>query len=173
MTDKQKEASIVRTTTDYGQFKYIESNRPVSKEHVQRLVTSFEKNPSLIATRPILVNENLEIIDGQHRLQACMFLRIPVHYIVAEGTDIAAAQTMNAIQRNWNIMDYARSYALAGNEHYRTFLNYIDEYPIPATTLMYYLLGKQAKFANREFRMGKFKVQDDRKFSDENRLRFF
>lgn len=152
----------VQKTTDYKKFRYISSNRSIVKRHVQMLVESFDKNPKLIATRPVLVNDDYEVIDGQHRLQACEALQIPVHYIVAPGLDIATAQLMNALQRPWTILDYANSYSLSGNENYRKFLNYLDEYKLPATVLMIFMHGRQAHKLHRDFRGGLFTISEDR-----------
>lgn len=154
---------IVQTTNDYGRFKYIESNRTISKPHVQHLIQSFEANPGLISTRPILVNENMEIIDGQHRLQACITLRLPVHYMVAEGTNVESAQLMNALQKGWGLMDYARSFAMNGKSDYREFLRLIEEYPIASTILMIYCVGKAEHKINVKFKRGEFKMMDDKK----------
>lgn len=164
--DKKTETpaeGVVQKTNDYGLFKYIESNRTISKPHVQHLIQSFENNPHLVQTRPILVNEKMEIIDGQHRLQACMALRIPVYYVVATGTDIESAQLMNALQKGWGLMDYARSYAMNGKNEYREFLRLQEEYPIASTILMLYCVGRDQNKINVKFKRGEFHMMEDRK----------
>ena len=37
---------------------------------------------------PILVNEKMEVIDGQHRLQAQKELNLPTYYIKNKGYDL-------------------------------------------------------------------------------------
>lgn len=157
------EEGAIQQTNDYGIFKYIESNRTISKSHVQHLVQSFESNPALIKTRPILVNEKMEIIDGQHRLQACMALRIPVYYTVAKGTDVEAAQLMNALQKGWTTLDYARSYAMSGKSEYKEFLRLQEEFPIAATILMVFCVGRNENRINTKFKRGEFHMMEDRK----------
>lgn len=155
------EVAQVLVTSDYSKFRYISSNRPISRKHVQALIISFQDNPKLVSTRPILVNERMEIIDGQHRLQACEALGWPVQYIVAPGLDIATAQLMNVLQKPWIVMDYVRSYALAGNQEYIRFLAYFEEYPIALTPLAVYVTGKNGKFLSRDVRNGTFKLDTD------------
>lgn len=151
----------VLTTSDYSMFKLIKSNRAVSNKHVQALIASFQDNPQLVATRPIIVNERMEVIDGQHRLLAVEALGWVVHYIVAPGLDIATAQLMNVLQKSWTIMDYVRSYALSGNEDYARFQAYADEYPIAWTPLAVYLSGGRAHNLSRIIRTGSFKIDPD------------
>lgn len=145
-------------TSDYGMFRVLSGNRPVSKYHVREVAQSFMDNPELIELRPILVNETMEIIDGQHRLRACEMLGIPVPYIVAPGLTIGTAQIMNALQRPWKLIDFANSYAFAGNNHYQRFMKYLDEYaPLQPNTLLFYIAGAQNSGpAKTRFKMGKF-----------------
>lgn len=146
-------------TSDYALFRVLSGNRPVSKYHVREVAQSFMDNPELIELRPILVNESMEIIDGQHRLRACEMLGIEVPYIVAPGLTIGTAQIMNALQRPWKLIDFANSYAFAGNNHYQRFMKYLDDYaPLQPNTLLTYISGTQNNSgpAKTRFKMGKF-----------------
>lgn len=155
-------ASInVLQTKNYSKFSYIPGNRAISKGHVQELMLSFQKNPALIALRPILVNEKLQVIDGQHRLQACEGIGEPVPYIVFPGLSVATAQLLNALQRPWGMQDYAKSYAISGNKHYKEVLKYADNYELPLSTLLVYLGNGRRKTLSRDFRAGIFKMRDD------------
>ena len=66
-------------TRDYSIFKRARGNRPVDKAHVAQL-------KKLIADKdigdPVKVNRGLEVIDGQHTLQARRELGLPVPYII-------------------------------------------------------------------------------------------
>lgn len=163
----------VKHTTDYSQFRTLKGNRPVAPRHVQQIVDSFQANPGLIELRPILVNEKLEVVDGQHRLKAAEMLGLRLPYIIAPGLDIATAQTMNALQRPWNMLDFANSYAYAGNPNYQKFLRYMEDYfPIRANILLKYLGGQKAKShwdSAMNFRLGKFTFPVDPTEAD-NRL---
>jgi hypothetical protein len=151
----------IQETTDYNQFKYIKSNRSVKKRHVQRLINSFKTNPKLVITRPVLVNEKMQIIDGQHRVQACEFLKLPVYFIIAPDLNIGTAQLLNVLQEPWSVMDYARSYAMEGNENYQKFLDLVEEHHLPAMVAMVFLHGRRAHKLSRDFRSGNFKLNED------------
>ncbi len=160
------EEHVIHKTSNYSLFNYIESNRTVSKPHVQHLIRSMGENPQLMATRPILVNENMEIIDGQHRLQAAMTLRVPVYYTVAKGTNVESAQLMNALQRGWSLTDYARSHALntadpVKQKTYRTFLQLHEEYSVPVTLLIAICEQKKRHSQNKSFKQGALTIKNE------------
>lgn len=162
MPDEKTAIQAVHTSTDYGQFKNLFANRNVNKRHVQKLIKSFTENPELVPTRPILVNEKMEVIDGQHRLEACRALGLPVYYTMSTGLGIDSAQLMNALQKGWSILDYARSFAAAGNQQYQQFLDLHDEYPISLSILMTYCIGREQSNISSMFRSGGFRIMKDK-----------
>ena len=56
-------------------FKKIKGNRIVNKSNLNAIITSMEQQ-QLVS--PIMINEKFEIIDGQHRFEACKELGLPV-----------------------------------------------------------------------------------------------
>lgn len=163
--NKKYEEGLVHKTTDYGQFKYIDSNRTISKNHVQHLVQSFEANPELVQTRPILVNEDMQVIDGQHRLQACATLRVPVYFMVASGTNVESAQLMNALQKGWSLIDFARSYALNRKDPeraatYKSFLSLFEEFKVPISVLVTFCEQRTRHNATASFKKGELTIKN-------------
>ena len=71
-------------TTDYTKFKKTRGNRPVDAAHVEQL-------KKLISDRdledPIRVNKNMEVIDGQHTLEARKQLDLKIPYIILDSED--------------------------------------------------------------------------------------
>lgn len=94
----------MKSTLDYNIFKIIRGNRPIKASHVQDLMNSIREN-NLLKARPILVNENLEVIDGQHRLEAAKILGVEIYYEIIEGLKINDVAIINSNQRNWKL-DY-------------------------------------------------------------------
>ena len=149
-------------TTNHQIFHYIPGNRPISKSHVQDIITSFEDRPGLVELRPILVNERMEIIDGQHRLQALEFLEAPVPYIVAPGLTLRDAQVMNALQRPWLMQDYLQSYALSGIKSYKLLLELQEQFDVGLGSLILYTGSRDIKGRDvKKFRLGKFEMKED------------
>lgn len=77
-----KYSNQVHTTTDYFLFKTIEGNRNKNLMHINRLKKSMADNYLFTV---IVVNENYEIIDGQHRFDVIKELKLPLHYIMCCG----------------------------------------------------------------------------------------
>ena len=104
----------VRTTTDYSKFRLLEGNRPYNDSHVDKLVKSLEANHLPTA---ILVDKDMRVLDGQHRLAALSRLGRPVHYIVADAT-VEDVKMVNSAQKQWTINDIINSHAVTGNRNY-------------------------------------------------------
>ena len=115
-------------TTNYSDFKTMEGNRAVKDDRVNKIVESINKVGYVLS--PILVNENMEVIDGQGRLSALERLKLPVHYMVQEGIGIEECRQMNIHQSNWTNYDYISSYAIRGNEDYQRLQSLVDTFSV-------------------------------------------
>lgn len=159
---EKKVDATVQVTNNYKKFHLLMDNRQTARAHINKLKDAINHNPKILEVQPILVNENMEIIDGQHRFIAASELGLPIHYSMVEGLDISTARQMNVMQRKWGVDDYAYSYAKAGNIHYKAYNEYRREYPgVQATTLQIVLGGGESGNMASDFRNGKFIVKRD------------
>lgn len=106
----------IHSTYDLSVFKILEGNRNINAGNVDRLVKSIEENGFL--QMPIIVNENYEVIDGQHRLEAARKLNSIIYYHKVNNYDLNTAITLNRNQSNWSLADYIRSYCDLGYKDY-------------------------------------------------------
>lgn len=113
---------------NYSIFKKLEGNRPVVNRRVNKIIASIQ-NVGYI-TSPLIVNEKMEVIDGQGRLEALEQLKMPVEYIIHPGIGINECIAMNINQGNWSLKDYIESYATRGNKSYQRLEQLIKEYPL-------------------------------------------
>lgn len=120
--------NVVQQTTEYGKFNFLSNNRKVDQAHVNNIKKAMEENGNLTKVVPVLVNQKMEIIDGQHRFQACKELGLPVYYTMVSGLSVHEARSMNILQKNWTLGDFAKSYADSGNVNYRRYLVLKDTY---------------------------------------------
>lgn len=67
-------------TTDYEGFKRVIGNRRVMEERVTKILASIDKIGYIPI--PLIVNEKMEVIDGQGRLEACKRRGLPVNFII-------------------------------------------------------------------------------------------
>lgn len=119
-----KDSYKVLKTTNYNLFKIMEKNREI--DHWKKVVSSIQKVGYVPV--PIVVNENMEIIDGQNRYEAAKFLNLPVYYMVISGLTIEHCRSLNIGQSNWKLKDYVKSYSIE-NISYTYLLNLMKQFP--------------------------------------------
>lgn len=107
-------------TKDYSKFKRLDYNRKLTERRKQKLIASLSIKEII---NPIIVNENMEIIDGQGRFDAKKALKRQIYYIVSEGATIDDCRRMNKYNTKWSAYDFAQSFADAGNENFQRLLN--------------------------------------------------
>ena len=79
-TPVEESSKKIYITKDYSIFKKLTGNRSTELERITKICDSIREVGYI--TSPILVNENMEVIDGQGRLEAFKELGIPVEYII-------------------------------------------------------------------------------------------
>ena len=124
----------IRRTTDYSIFQKMTGNRAVDEKRVRGLMESIKKI-GWIGT-PIIVNERMEVIDGQGRLEALRRLEMPVDYIIIDGLSLDVCRTMNTHNVAWRTIDYVDSYANTGSPDYQRVRQLMMMYKVPLETLM-------------------------------------
>lgn len=117
MNDKiTNTASRVRLTTNYGIFKTLDGNRVIAKARAKKIKHSILEHGYI--HNPIIVNEKMEVVDGQGRLEALKELGMPVEFVMFEGLTIADCIALNVYQTSWDLMDYIDSHAERGKQSY-------------------------------------------------------
>ena len=79
---------MIKTTSDYSQFKLMEQNRDVSLDNrkAKNLAKSMQQHGWLNAF-PLMAKKrgnSLVVIDGQHRLSVAIEYGIPVKYVIED-----------------------------------------------------------------------------------------
>jgi hypothetical protein len=123
------EVNKVYKTNDLSMFKSIDGNRVPNLQHIKRLADSIRVYG--MKCNPILVNEKMEVIDGQHRLMAAKETKSFIYYIAITGYSLDEVHTLNLNQKNWTKRDFMEGYANMGIESYiklRNFANKNDDY---------------------------------------------
>lgn len=129
-------------TQNYEKFTLKEENRDLKRTHINKLKDSLQER-GFIAARPVLVNENYEILDGQHRFMACKELNIPFEYVVQKNASPEMILNLNTTQRSWGAGDYVKFYAnQVGNQAYKNLYSFMQEYKLSASVALS-LMGRQ------------------------------
>lgn len=149
---------MVNMTKDYSKFKIRSDNRPLCQTMVRRIKNSIiEKN--MLEFRPIVVNAQFEVIDGQHRLQAAKELDIPIYYEVQKDLKPQDMIALN-VSRQWGLHDYFNFWKNQGKDDYLKLQKFIDENKITLRVALQLIIGPKHDVAE-DFRNGKFVFSDE------------
>lgn len=153
--------TAIKSTQDYNSFKEVSGNRTISKAHVKKLKQAIQAKPQITQYNPILINENMEIIDGQHRKEAIEELNLPVYYIQVEGLTLDDVQSLNSGKKSWSPVDYAKSFAINGSKDYQLYLDHKNEFKFNHDVTMQYAGFPETNNNNISFTHGNFSAGKD------------
>lgn len=157
----------IEKTTDYKQFKFIKGNRPLVPSKVKSLINSFEGGINLFPYCPVLVNERMMVIDGQHRLEVCKKKALPVYYMIVKDFSLPQIAHLNAISTKWKTSDFFNCFIESGNKDYQTLQFFVDKYTlginIACQLLMNGSLNEGGGYISDAFKNGMFKVEHQEK----------
>lgn len=166
---------MTQSTTDYGIFRTVAGNRRTTPSHVEGMTVAVDRK-NLLEFYPILVNENMEIIDGQHRLMAAMKLNLPVYYNVVNGLKIEDIMSINTHSKNWSIQDFIDAYIKLDYSAYRTLDEFMRRHKVSASLagslLSGYTVIAGGGSVSKEIRNGTFQIKSEA-YADEiiNKIR--
>lgn len=147
-------------TTNYSLFKFRNDNRDggVKRAHVHKIKTSIRQR-NLLEFMPIVVNDQFEIIDGQHRCVAAKELGLPIYYVIQPNFKIADIPLFN-VQKNWGMADFMNYYIKNNYAEYLKLENFMKKEGITITTALRLLKGNTDQTKD-DFKNGKFVMPDD------------
>ncbi len=155
----------VEETIDYDLFKRHESNRDVNEKQVLALMKSIsEKNQ--LKSKPILVDDDGNIIDGQHRLEAAKRLGIPIPYCIDPHANINDIVRLNNNQDEWKASDYLKHYATNGSPEYVKLKNFIDSQKMSLNIALQLLNGQRSMHFHRKFKQGDYIFPSEEEYQE-------
>ena len=148
-------------------FRKMTVNREVNMNHVEELKRVILKN-GYNPLFPILVTHDGLVIDGQHRLQACLELGIkPVVATIDKKITLEQlfdmVRDINTSQRKWNLADYMHYWASRPTdkkEMYELIIQLAKKHDMPLNCVISVVLDKTVggielgKIKNGEFEIG-------------------
>lgn len=151
----------VHVSSNYNDFKFMGNNRDQYTDQVQRLKRAIEEFGNITQAQPVLVNERMEIVDGQHRFLACKELGLPVFYLVGQGLGINEARSMNILHKSWSVDDFAKSYADGGDQNYARYLRLREDYGFSHSVTLTYVNAGAPHGEYKLFREGNYVLSDE------------
>tara|TARA_Y100001963_G_C6709508_1_gene413577 strand:+ start:181 stop:912 length:732 start_codon:yes stop_codon:yes gene_type:complete len=150
-------------TNDYSIFNKMRGNRPLNQLHKKRLMQSMSEKH---LQSPITVNKNMDVIDGQHRLESQKELGLPVYYIMMEEYGIEETHRLNSNSSDWRTTDFMEAYSMDGYEDYIKYKKFYKTYGFGHQDCLRMLAGNTTNGNYELFRRGLFKVSDYKKAVD-------
>lgn len=159
VTDKDPETQVsglIFSTTDYDIFNFLTGNRTINANNVKKLKESISEN-GYKKSQPIIVNQDFEIIDGQHRFVACEELKLPIYFTIEREDEdsIKLTQDLNKNQKNWGLIDYIKSYVDRGYQDYINFLRFVEDRNLSVTTAIVLAWGTRNANIRNKIMQGK------------------
>lgn len=156
----------MQKTTDYSMFQFRHDNRTgISDKHVEKLKKSIKLN-NLLEFRPMIVNQKMEVMDGQHRLMAAKELGVPI-YFIKEDIEQKHLITLNTL-KSWSLSDYLNFYVKNGYEEYIKFNQFLLKSGLKISAAM--RLQANNSHGLEIFRNGSFKFNEFNTFDKFDRI---
>ena len=145
-------------TKQYNMFTLVDTNRSISQSHVKKLKESIEEK-NLLAHNPIIVDKNMVVIDGQHRLEAAKQLGVFIYYTIADFVGIRDIRRLNTSQSRWTMKDFVLSYAKT-SEDYQFLYDFATGNSLPLSLAARILANFTEDGSSGAVRNGDFKIGD-------------
>lgn len=159
------ESSVkVYFTTNYTIFKAIKGNRLLNESKINRIITDIKSGLDMLKYYPIVVDEQMNVIDGQHRLFIAKKLKVNVYYIISKKIELNSIAKINSNTEKWKNEDFINCYIVNGSTDYQKLRDFKDQYGFPLSVCQNLLMfGDAGGDGGSEdmkdvFQQGKFKV---------------
>lgn len=147
----------IESTKNFEIFKKMDGNRPLDKNHLKKLMLSIQKENRL-DLHPIIVNKEMCVIDGQHRLEIAKKLGVDIFYIQSDVVSDDHLQESNANQKSWEIENFIDLFAIRKkNPDYMRLRDLMKSTNLKPKALLAFLLGNVSPTLIDFIRSGKFK----------------
>ena len=132
-------ASTIYYTKDYKQFKFITGNRKLNDTKIKKIINDIDDGLNMLKYCPIVVTDDMRIIDGQHRFQVCKILKYHVFYVIAKDITLRDIAAINSRTERWKPIDFVNCYFENGNSEYKILKHFIDTYELPVSSALWVL----------------------------------
>ena len=157
--NKKKTDDKIYSTIDYTIFKRIKGNRPIKESRVKAIKANIEANDLDV---PVIINDKMEVLEGEHTLKTRERLKLPVKYLIRKG-NIRDVMKFNSISSTWSNREYLDSYCQRGFKEYELLEYFVREYGLGISFSLGLMVGKtrhaQAD-TKKDFKEGRFKIKN-------------
>ncbi len=150
----------ILATKNYGMFKKIPGNRDISSPHLKILTNSI-KNNSMLSSHPIIVDREMYVIDGQHRLEAAKKLNFHIYYLISDVDREKGLIESNVVVKKWDTKNFIHFYSVAKNNiEYVEILQLINSLKLKPKAFLSLVSSFDGKTIMNDIKLGKFTLKD-------------
>jgi len=149
---------VIQKTKDYSKFKLLKFSNDKTNNTLNRLRKSIKKE-NLLHLHPIIVNDRMEVISGQHRLEIAKELQLDVYYIIDNSVSYQHVLEDNEAQHTAQLIDAVKFHALKdGKLPYVKFYEYTKLLEINPKSLIGLIFGNVTFQLIDFIKSGKFQL---------------
>lgn len=171
---KHIESNIkIHFTRDYSIFNSITGNRLLNGGKINRIIKDISNGLDMLKYCPIIVDQEMNVIDGQHRLHVARKLKSNIWYVISDTLTLPEIAKMNSNTERWKGKDFLQCYATQKNINYIALQEYIDKYKFPISLSMSLLTGTHkndtggnGKTLKQQFESGLFTIKIQQEAND-------
>lgn len=152
--------NIIGHTYNYEVFTLISSNRGINRSSVDQLKKSIRKE-GYCPSSYVLVDEDFNILDGQHRFVACRELGLPIYTMCVPNLRVEHMRILNTISKNWTMKNFIEHYATLGSEDYVLLNNIADNAECALSVVLNLLFGHRGESIVSEIQLGTMKITEE------------
>src|SRR3990167_9828888 len=94
-------------TRDYSIFKNIAGNRLLNENKINKIIYEIKNGLDVLSYCPIIVDEDMRVIDGQHRLYIARKLQSNIWYVISKKKlSILDIAKVNTNTERWKLKDF-------------------------------------------------------------------
>jgi hypothetical protein len=158
--------SQLQNTKDYEQFKFLSGNRPIDRYHLKKLKGSIEKSNRL-DLHPIIINQNNEIIDGQHRYIVAKELGLQLFYIKSDTIEDLHLIECNFNQKAFEVENFIHFFAIKEKTaEYIELYNILKETRLKPKAVLNLIIGVVSPQILDFLKIGKFKFPGNQPYRE-------
>jgi len=153
----------VMVTGEYCIFKSQVGNRELREGDIKKIEAKILEN-NMLKYHPIIVDKDMYVVDGQHRLEVAKRNSLDIYYIVmSENSSISITQKINTTGKKWLLSDFLQSYCSSGVKSYQLFKSIIEENDFLSIPQLITILGggKAVSSLNIAFKEGGLLITKD------------
>lgn len=147
-------------TKEYNKFNLLDYNRNLNSKQINKLKDSITKH-GYLNSNPIIVDQKMNIIDGQHRFTACKEMGLPIIYEIVDNSNEMIID-LNTTQKKWSLDDYVNYYATRyNNKNYLRLQRICKKTNLRPNTVMTILKGSTSGDIAKEVKFGNLRIKEE------------